>query len=166
MPASKAKQAEVALRRSKAIRMRLSGADYETIATDLGYASRGAACTDISRALKTWREQEQQDAEELVQVESLRLEHLQAALWPAALAGEIKAVEASLKIMDRRARLLGLDRPGKVAVEGVPGGAPIALAGPMGEAERLAELQAVVAQIAPDAGALADIDPVDLEGDQ
>lgn len=53
MPASKAQRAATAARRSKAIALRMAGRGYQQIADELGYASAGAAYTDITRALET-----------------------------------------------------------------------------------------------------------------
>jgi len=40
-----------------------------------------------------------------------RCDRLQAAVWPAATQGDVAAVAAVLRIMERRARYLGLDAP-------------------------------------------------------
>jgi hypothetical protein len=42
-------------------------------------------------------------------LEASRLDAMQAALWPAALAGDIAAIDRCLAIMKRRAAMLGLD---------------------------------------------------------
>ena len=43
---------------------------------------------------------------------------MQLAIWPAALAGDLFAIDRVLKVMSRRAKLLGLDQPKKVALSG------------------------------------------------
>lgn len=111
MPASKAQRAATAERRSKAVAMRLAGIDYDTIATRLGYASRGAACTDINRALEANVAEQNHNADVLRQEELQRLDRLQAGVWAAAAGGDTKAVDTALKIIDRRCKLLGLDAP-------------------------------------------------------
>ena len=50
-------------------------------------------------------------------MESERLDALLAALWPAAMAGNCRAVDRCLSVMHRRAKLLGLDAPSRRAVE-------------------------------------------------
>ena len=45
---------------------------------------------------------------ELRLVEQQRLDALQLALWPRATAGDVKAVLAVLRLMERRSRLLNL----------------------------------------------------------
>jgi hypothetical protein len=46
---------------------------------------------------------------EAIRLEELRLDDLQAGLWDRALSGEPRAVEVALKVLERRARLHGLD---------------------------------------------------------
>jgi hypothetical protein len=67
-----------------------------------------------------------------------RLDKALAAVWPAVLAGDSKAIDAFLRIEDRRSRLLGLDvRPDQsgtgglvmnVLINGVPPSSPLGLA--------------------------------------
>ena len=44
------------------------------------------------------------------------MDALQHAVWDKALDGDLSAMDRVIKIMDRRARLLGLDAPQQVAV--------------------------------------------------
>src|SRR5204862_542339 len=46
---------------------------------------------------------------EAIRLEELRLDELQEGIWPAALAGNARAVEVALKVLERRARMGGLD---------------------------------------------------------
>ncbi|GAA3144817.1 hypothetical protein GCM10010466_39880 [Planomonospora alba] len=89
--------------------MRLAGVSYEVIAKQLGYSSRSAVCQDIKRALAKSMKEEQESAEELLKLEIDRLDRLMASVWPAALDGDVKAVEAAERIIKRRCGLLGLD---------------------------------------------------------
>ena len=111
MPASKAKQAATAERRSKAVAMRLAGMDYETIAQRLGYYNRGAAYNDITAALEANVAEQNRNADVLRQEELQRLDRLQAGVWQAAAAGDPRSVDTALRIVDRRCKLLGLDAP-------------------------------------------------------
>ncbi|WP_367134443.1 MULTISPECIES: hypothetical protein [Streptomyces] len=116
MPASKAQQAATAERRAKAIRLRLAGLDFDTIADQLGYASRGAATKDVIRALEKRVAEVSQQVEVLRQLRLQRLDHLHAAYWPEALQGNSKAAEIVLKIDQQRAKLEGTDAPQRVEV--------------------------------------------------
>jgi hypothetical protein len=116
MSASKARRAVTAKRRTDAITLRLAGMDWTSIADRLGYSDRGAACKDVTRALEANIVEQRVSAEELREVELLRLDRLQAAVWGAAVQGDLRAIETCLKILDRRAKLLGLDSAIKLEV--------------------------------------------------
>lgn len=103
-------------RRSKAIALRLAGVDYDSIAKQLGYSSRGAAYNEIENALAKQVEANSRVLEELREIELMRLDRLQAAAWRQALDGDFRAIEVCLKLIDRRCKLLGLDAPERVEV--------------------------------------------------
>lgn len=46
---------------------------------------------------------------EAIRVEEMRLDELQSGIWDKALRGEPRAVEVALKVLERRARMGGLD---------------------------------------------------------
>jgi hypothetical protein len=97
------------------VELRRAGATYEECARAVGYATAQGAYLAYHRALK--RTLLDAGAEEMRTVESDRLERLQRAAWPNAMAGETQAINAVIRIMERRARLLGLDAPSKLQVE-------------------------------------------------
>lgn len=70
------------------------------------YSQESAARRAVQRAL---RAVETIPAAELLALELARCDELQAAAWPAALAGDWEAHRQVLRTMERRARLLGLD---------------------------------------------------------
>ena len=114
MPASKAQRVKTAERRDRAVQMRLAGADWAAIARALGYASRGAACTDVERALEQATAAMARNTDVLRHTELARLDRLQAAFWARAIGGGDDAMEAArtvLGIIDRRCKLLGLNAP-------------------------------------------------------
>lgn len=123
MPPSKVKQALVSKRRAQAIALRMAGMDYATIAERLDYGSPQAASKDLYRALRSYREEEEAKVEEWRQLESQRLDRLQAAAWAKALKGDLKAIETVLKVISQRSKLLGLDMPLRAEVSGPNGGA-------------------------------------------
>ncbi len=84
MAASTAKRAQVAERRAEAIRLKVAGLDWDAIAKQLGYASRGAACTDVRRAMEKNVAAEAMEVEVYRSLEIDRLDRLQAAHWTAA----------------------------------------------------------------------------------
>jgi hypothetical protein len=64
----------------------------------------------------------QEPAQEVRQIELARLDRLHMAHWPQALGGSADATDRVLKIMDRRARLLGLDQVAGNRMQVAPGG--------------------------------------------
>ncbi|MFB6805474.1 hypothetical protein [Streptomyces sp. NPDC056387] len=116
MVASRAQQAATAERRAKAIRMKIDGHTYEEIAKALGYSSKGSACCDVRRALEKHVVEEGLAVEAWRELELARLDVLQKAIWPEAMDGSPRAIETALKILDRRAKLLGLDSAIKLEV--------------------------------------------------
>ncbi len=49
--------------------------------------------------------------EEYRELELARLDALQAAHWPQAVAGSVRSADLVLRVIDRRIKLLGLDQP-------------------------------------------------------
>jgi hypothetical protein len=94
-------------RRRRAVELRLAGATYQVIADRLGWSGPSGAHQEVARALRAG----ECAADQLRELELARLDVLQAAVWPKAVTGGLKAVDAVLAIMKRRARLLGLDAP-------------------------------------------------------
>lgn len=118
MPASKAERAAAADRRKRAIALRIAGLDWQAVADQAGYASRGAAYNAVNAALKANLEEQNANAEELRQLTVARYDRLQAAFWPKALKGDPKAAEVVLKCLAGRAKIEGVDAPAKVEHSG------------------------------------------------
>lgn len=118
MPASRAQQAATAERRAKAIAMRIAGADWQAIADTLGYSDRAAAHKDVTRALEANRKVEAEQVEQLREWTVMRYDRLQAAFWPKALKGDVKAAEVVLKCLAGRAKIEGTEAPVKQQVGG------------------------------------------------
>jgi hypothetical protein len=117
MPASKAQRAATADRRTKAIALRLAGLDYQAIADKLGYSDRAAAYVDIDRALKANLKAETEQVDLLRYTSGLRLDRLQAALWPKAVGGDTKAADTCLRIIQQRCKLEGVEAPTQIALQ-------------------------------------------------
>ena len=107
-PKSSANHLNAAERQRRALELRRSGCTLQEIADQLGYAGPSGARRAIETALEKTLSHE---ARALRVLESERLDRLQRGLWPKAEQGDIKAVEAVLKIMSRRAKLFNLDAP-------------------------------------------------------
>lgn len=96
----------------KVLELRRAGLTWQRIAEQVGYADHTGAYSAYKRAIKRTQ---QQPADELREAEIDRLDRLQLAIWPKAMNGDNTSITTILRIMERRAKLLGLDMPVKIA---------------------------------------------------
>lgn len=102
-------------REVQALELRKAGYDLNTIAKQLGFRGRSGAYEAIKRALmKVITE----PALEVREMELQRLDQIQRNYWTRMLKGDANIIDKLLRVMDRRARLLGLDAPVKVEQTG------------------------------------------------
>jgi len=117
---------QTAKRRRYALRCRQQGATYKEVAEACiekwgadrlpnGYDER-YAWKDIHRELEKARKEVEEEAETTLKLELRRLDEMQSRLYPVALGDgdtppDPRAVDRVLRIMKRRAQLLGLDEP-------------------------------------------------------
>lgn len=106
------KRIAAAERQAQAINLRKAGVGYAAIARQLGYAGPSGAYQAVMTALHAVT---REPARELVDLEVARLDDLLAGLWADARKGNVAKVDRVLKIMQRRADLLGLDAPRRFA---------------------------------------------------
>jgi hypothetical protein len=99
---------------AKIIELRRTGATWELIAKAVGYANASGAYKAYQKAIGKIVAPK---IEELRAIETDRLDRLQFAIWDRAKEGDIKAIDAVLRILDRRTRILGLDAPTKIQAE-------------------------------------------------
>jgi len=103
----------------QALQLRASGATYRQIADVLGIDKMTAWRLVQEEAASAIQEQ----ASEVLQLELTRLDRMQMGLWTKAIDGDVQAVDKVLRIMEQRAKLLGLyDRapePDQLPSEGV-----------------------------------------------
>lgn len=102
-------------RHRQALDLRKAGASYRAIAAKLGYDSPSSVHKAVAAALRRITEE---PAAEVRTLELERLDALTIALWPQAAKGHLGAVDRLLRVMERRAKLLGLDAPERVAMSG------------------------------------------------
>jgi len=135
-------------RHLQALELRKAGATYQAIADQLGYAHAKGAHKAVASALKaTLRE----PADELRELEVMRLDAALLAIWRRVQRGDDKAIDRLLGIMKRRMELLGLAAPKQHELSGPQGGpiatqtAPVDLS--MLSDEELAELERLYRKI-------------------
>jgi hypothetical protein len=92
-------------KRNKALQLRLAGASYRRICDEGVYANPGTACREVNRAI---REITKESASAVVALELERLDIAMMGIWAAVRSGDVFAIDRMLKIMDTRARYLGL----------------------------------------------------------
>ena len=100
-------------RERQAVAYHLQGETCQAIADALGFANSGSAWKAIQRGLARFVAPAIAEART---AELARLDRLHKAHWSAAIAGDVPATETVLKLMVRRARLLGLDAPLRIDV--------------------------------------------------
>lgn len=109
-------------RQKKALELRRMGLGYVEIAEAMGI-SKSQAQRLVVAALADSRAEITAEADGLRAEELSRLDAMLRGLWPDARKGSVSAVDRVLKIMERRAKLLGLDAPLRLA-HGGDGDAP------------------------------------------
>jgi sigma54-dependent transcription regulator len=121
---SKSKEAELIERRKQVAKLYLNRAKIADIADKLGI-DYSTVSRDITYLKKCWLEESKEDiskqiARELAELDLMELEaniQYQAAKKAGKDVFMIRWKETQLKIKDRRAKLLGLDRPQKVELD-------------------------------------------------
>ena len=102
------------LQQTQALQLRAHGHNVRSIAKALGCGKSKAALL-LSDAFAAEREHISQAKADLVETEVMRCDAYLQAIAKQVQAGNIKAVETALKVGKRRAELLGLDAPTKIA---------------------------------------------------
>ena len=109
----------ITLKQEQALKLRMEGHSLAAIARKVGYSDRTGAFQAIKSALlKTLQE----PAAALRKIELQRLDMMFQKLWPRAMRCDMGAIDRILKIMERHAKLLGLDAPAKTQLTGADGG--------------------------------------------
>jgi hypothetical protein len=93
-------------REAASLALRAAGATYAEIGRQLGIAETNARQAYI-RALS--KLPGTADRGELRRLEAMRLDRLQLGFWARACSGDAEAAGVVISVMQRRARLLGLD---------------------------------------------------------
>lgn len=100
--------------RDKCLSLRRLGMSYAEVAKQVGL-SRGGAYKAVQTALDEIRASYRETAAEVLELELDRLDEMTRALSNKVGYGDPQAVTAALRVMERRAKLLGLDAPQKIA---------------------------------------------------
>lgn len=105
------RKAAVEARLVKVADLVVSGASILKISTEL-CVHRNTTRKDINILVKRWQaDQLPEDRHRWRSIELEKLQGLEHAVMPKALAGDLPAVDRALRVQERRSRLLGLDAP-------------------------------------------------------
>ena len=102
----------------KALELRKRGMNYTQIGEKLGCA-RSTACRYVISELENLADKCREEAVHVRDLELQRLDALYLKAWEAVEGGDLPAIDRCLRIMERRAKLLGLDAAQKVDVNGI-----------------------------------------------
>ena len=111
-------------RAARAFQLRKGGLDYQAIAdtileeweeAGIGHElppswGKRYAHKDVTEMMQEHRTTIQESLTDVLELEVARLDALLTAVWDKAVAGKYEAIDRVLKIMDRRAKHLGLDK--------------------------------------------------------
>lgn len=116
-----------AKRRREVIQLREAGATWEAIADTMEerhgpdslpeHWSKRYAHKDFQRALGKVQDEVKDRARTVREMELRRLRRLQRGLWQDAINGDTDAARTIVRLMKRRAKLLGLDEPEELNVD-------------------------------------------------
>lgn len=113
-------------RRAKAFALRKMGFSYLAIAKKLE-CSEGTVFNDVHAVLKDLAKQASEDAAEYRAMELERLDAALNAIHAQVKTGHLGAITVWLKIIEKRAKLMGLDMASALEISG-PGGGPVPIA--------------------------------------
>jgi hypothetical protein len=103
--ARKTRREELLATRTRAAQLRTAGYSYLEIAKTLGYANASGAWKAVEAVRK---DAIRESGRELVNLELERFDTLQRAAMTRAIGGDPSSIRAALRVMDQRARMLGL----------------------------------------------------------
>lgn len=99
------------------LKLKLRGLSQREIATRFN-VSDATVSRVLKRQLSIYRENNMHEINELVSIEEGRLDDMYKALQPKIEKGDSRAIEAGIKISERRAKLLDLDAAQKLELSG------------------------------------------------
>jgi len=98
----------------RVLELRRAGFTFQRIAEEVGYKQASGAQRAHERI--TARNAPQLP-KEFVWQELDRLDRMQVALWPRAMKGDDRAINTIIRLMERRAKYLGIEAPTKIQAE-------------------------------------------------
>jgi hypothetical protein len=103
----------------RALELRKECCTYQDIADQLG-CSRGNAYKLVAKALAELTEKVRSSADDLRELENMRLDSLWSKAYDRAQEGDLSAINTCLRISERRSKLNGLDSPTRTDITVTP----------------------------------------------
>lgn len=103
----------IAARREQVAQLVLARHSIRAIADDLG-ATKSTIHRDIIALRGEWKRERLEAMEQTADEELQRLLVAERAIWPHVITGDLGSIDRLLKIMERRAKMLGLDAPDRI----------------------------------------------------
>lgn len=110
---SRRNNAAAVARAAQMLELRKAGMTYDRIGEALG-VSKQAVHKSVTKALREITSKAAESAEEIRNLELIRLDAMLAGLWAQAARGNPGAIDRALKIAERRAKITGIDAPTKI----------------------------------------------------
>lgn len=121
MPPKSAHAAKREARRAKVADLLLAGASHRRIAQALD-CDRRTVAADVDALLAQWAEdQKPEERERWRNLELAKLAEIEPGVLREAKRGSLGAVDREIRLMERRAKLLGLDAPTRQELTGKDG---------------------------------------------
>jgi|TARA_Y100000593_G_C4279956_1_gene322230 hypothetical protein len=102
-------------REKQVLELRRAGFSYEVIGKQVGM-SRAGAYKCVKRHMDKIDNECTDLADDVRQLELQRLDEITSTIWPYVIQGQTQYIDRILKVMDRRAKYLGIDAPEKQEV--------------------------------------------------
>lgn len=126
--------------RAEALKARMMGASYGHIADTL-QISKATAWKYCKQEVARLEKEGDETADEIIRIELIRYDAMILAAWPKVQAGDLQAMAQVLAISRERRKLLGLDKPQKIAQTDPEGEKPYE---PISDQERLVRIAAIL----------------------
>lgn len=90
----------------------LAGLNYRDMADALG-VSLGTISADVRMILGRWQREQVETIDDWVVVQCRQIDRALNAIWSKVLDGDLAAIDRAVKLMERKSKLLGMDKPEK-----------------------------------------------------
>jgi hypothetical protein len=103
-------------RRTRVAERLLAGLSIRQVASEIG-SSKATVQRDASHIREQWREEYLTDADEHIRQDLKRIDTALSAIWDGVQDGKYGAIDRMIKLLDQRAKYLGLYAPERIQGE-------------------------------------------------